>query len=103
MYEIERFMVDASSTSPAAPVTKAQRLALISAENGFYGELFVNVLGIFNIFGGYQRLDKTPDSGILHLYGEVAPEELPFMIRTGYDKLYIRDEKDLFINLTPLW
>jgi len=96
MYEIERFMTDASSLSLTTPGTKAQKLAFMSAENGFYGELLVSVLGIFNIFGGYQRLDKTPDSGILHLSGEVAPEELPFMIRAGYDKIYIQDEKDLF-------
>ncbi|MGE5796529.1 MAG: hypothetical protein ACM34N_07080 [Ignavibacteria bacterium] len=96
LYEIERFMTDASSQSLTSPVTKAQKLAFMPAENGYYGELLVNVLGTFNIFGSYQRLDKVSDSGILHLYGDIIPEELPFILRTGYDKLYIKDEKDLF-------
>ncbi|HVO75664.1 MAG TPA: hypothetical protein VMT35_16655 [Ignavibacteriaceae bacterium] len=96
LYEIERFETNASSQSLTSPVTKAQRLAFMPAENGYYGELFVSVLGTFNIFGGYQRLDKISNSGILHLNGEVAPEELPFLLRAGYDKLYIKNEKDLF-------
>lgn len=93
-YEIERFKVDTSSGSFSS---KARMLAGITeTANGFYGELGVNVLGLFNILGSYQRLDKYPDSGILHLSTEIAPEEAPFVARAGYDKINIMDEVDLF-------
>ena len=93
-YEIERFKAD---TSSGAFTSKAQTLAqLTETANGFYGELGVNVLGMFNILGSYQRLDKYPDSGILHLKTEIAPEEAPFVARVGYDKINIIDEVDLF-------
>jgi hypothetical protein len=64
--------------------------------NGFYGELGMNVLGLFNILGSYQRLDKYPTSGILHIGTEIAPDNFPLLARTGYDKVNIIDEKDLF-------
>jgi len=93
-YEIERFKVD---TSAGTFVSKAQLLSgLTNVGNGFYGELGINVLGLFNILGSYQRLDKHPTSGILHLGAEIAPENFPFLARTGYDKINIVDEKDLF-------
>lgn len=94
LYEIERFKVD---TSKGTFVSKAQLLSgTTDIGNGYYGELGVNVLGLFNILGSYQRLDKHPTSGILHLETEIAPEGMPFLARTGYDKINIIDEKDLF-------
>jgi hypothetical protein len=93
-YEIERFSVD---TAHGTFFSKAQLLS-DSADfgNGFYGELGINVLGVFNILGSYQRLDDYPTSGILHLGTEIAPESMPFLVRMGYDKIKIVDEKDLF-------
>lgn len=94
LYEIERFKAD---TSGIAFTSKARALATLNeTANGFYGELGVNVLGLFNIIGSYQRLDKYPDSGILHLGTEIAPEEAPIVARAGYDKINIMDEVDLF-------
>ena len=94
LYEIERFKVD---TSAGTFVSKAQFLAgSTDIGNGFYGELGMNVLGMFNILGSYQRLDKHPTSGILHLETEIAPESMPVLARAGYDKINIIDEKDLF-------
>lgn len=94
LYEVERFKFD---TTTGILKSKAQLLAQNSKlGNGYFGELSVNALGIFNILGSYQRLDKHPTSGILHIEGEVAPEGIPFLARTGYDKVNIIDEKDLF-------
>jgi hypothetical protein len=94
LYELERFRVD---TSAGTFVSKAQLLSgNIDVGNGFYGELGANVLGLFNILGSYQRLDKHPQSGILHLGTEIAPENFPFLARAGYDKRNIKDEADLF-------
>jgi len=96
LYEVERFNLDTSAVVPF-PRTKAQQLqAAANMSNGFYGELGVSVLNMFDIIGSYQRLDKNPTSGILHLGTEIAPEDVSFVVRAGYDKINIQDEKDLF-------
>ena len=96
LYEVERFNLDTSAVVPF-PRTKAQQLqAAANMSNGFYGELGVSVLSMFDIIGSYQRLDKNPTSGILHLGTEIAPEDVSFVVRAGYDKINIQDEKDLF-------
>jgi len=96
LYEVERFNLDTSAVVPF-PRTKAQQLqAAANMSNGFYGELGVSVLSMFDIIGSYQRLDKNPTSGILHLGTEIAPEDFSFVVRAGYDKINIQDEKDLF-------
>jgi len=94
MYELERFNFDKTSgvvTSKLALLKNATDIG-----NGFFGELFVSVLGYVNILGGYQRLDKHPTSGILHIASQIEPESLPFILRAGYDKINIEDEADLF-------
>ena len=93
MYEIERFKLD---TNKNTFTSKALMLNSIDAENGFYGELGINVLGLMNIIGSYQRLDKISNSGILHLTTDLSPKDGSFVLRAGYDKINIVDEKDLF-------
>lgn len=93
-YEIERFKED---TTAGIVSSKISRLAnMTTADNGFYGELGISVLGLFDILGNYQRLDKDPKSGILQLTASVMPEGTPVVARAGYDKINIQDEKDLF-------
>lgn len=94
LYEIERFKVDS-----AAGTFTSKALALKSItenQNGFYGDLLVRILGLFDIYGSYQRLDKSPKSGIMNLRTAIEPESAPFVLRAGYDKINIQDEKDLF-------
>ncbi len=94
MYEIERFKVDS-----ATGTFKSKALALNSiteSQNGFYGDLLIRVLGLFDIYGGYQRLDKEPKSGIMNLRSAIEPEGVPFVLRAGYDKINIQNEKDIF-------
>ncbi|MCJ7553131.1 MAG: hypothetical protein MUO34_04530 [Ignavibacteriaceae bacterium] len=93
-YELERFRVDPSTGLFSS---KIQQLAL-SADigDGWFGELGIRVLNLFDIIGSYQRLDKDSKSGILHLFTEIAPEEAPFVARAGYDKVRIQNEKDIF-------
>lgn len=94
LYEIERFKLDKST---GIVNSKIQQLAgMKSVGNGYYGELFITVLNTFDVLGSYQRLDKDPTSGILHISSEVAPEGIPYVARAGYDKINIRNEKDLF-------
>lgn len=93
LYEIERFQVNKYY---GTFTSKASKLDTIIADNGYYGELFIDVIGLLDVVGSYQRLDKVPNSGILHLVTEVAPNTLPFVARAGYDKINIQGEKDLF-------
>jgi len=93
-YELERFQFD----EPTATVhSKIQTLKNIqNVGNGYYGELLIRVLGTFDIIGSYQRLDDLRESGIFHATTEIAPEGIPYVVRAGYDKVNIKDEKDLF-------
>lgn len=93
-YEIERFKSDSVSRTYTG---KSLELANITENaNGFYGDLLIRVLNLFDIYGGYQRLDKNPKSGILNLRTAIEPEGASFVLRAGYDKVNIQDEKDLF-------
>lgn len=100
LYEIERFMVDGNGNNlnkKDGYISKAARLQnLADPGNGYYGELLVRVLNAFDILGSYQRLDKDPKSGILHLVTDISPKDGSYVARAGYDKIRIEDEKDLF-------
>lgn len=94
LYEIERFKGNPESNSY---ITKVDLVNSITEnQNGYYGELLIRVLNLFDILGSYQRLDKAPNSGILNLRTSIEPENVAFVLRAGYDKINIRDEKDLF-------
>lgn len=93
MYELERFNFDSVSGVSSKISTLAN---LKDVGNGFFGELFASVLGYVDILGSYQRFDKYPESGILHIASAVEPEGMPFILRAGYDKRNIKDEADLF-------
>jgi hypothetical protein len=104
LYEIEKFRLDTAFTLSGGTMvqtpqytSKARALKLSeNISNGWYGELGVNILGLFDILGSYQRLDKDPHSGILHLGTQIAPEGVPFVMRAGYDKINIEGESDVF-------
>jgi hypothetical protein len=101
LYEIEKLSVDTSSsrlffrqpqfTSKAYNLRHAGNVG-----NGWYSELEINISEMFNILGSYQRLDKNPYSGILHISAMAAPEEMPFVMRAGYDKINIEGSSDVF-------
>ena len=87
LYEIERYTENVSS--------KASMLEYLNAaENGYYGELGISILGTLNVIGGLQKLDNH-DGGILHLTADVAPSGFSFIARAGYDKVFI-DGADVF-------
>jgi len=101
----KKIIVDNPSDMPEAgdierveePYVKAQILKNAGdAGNGWYGELLITVLGTLDILGSYQRLDKDPKSGILHLTTNVMPDGMPYVFRAGYDKINIQDEADIF-------
>jgi hypothetical protein len=98
LYDIERFSAVYNSKNGSTTVfSKINELrSMTDPENGFFGALSLDVLHYIDVYGGYQRLDKLPTSGILNLRGEVAPTDMPFVARAGYDKINIIDESDLF-------
>lgn len=94
LYEIERFKADPINQTY---FTKVNQLNFINENlNGYYGDLILRVFNLFVVNGSYQRLDKLPNSGILNLRTTIEPENFSFVLRAGYDKINIRDEKDLF-------
>ncbi|MBL1214845.1 MAG: hypothetical protein HND52_15920 [Ignavibacteriae bacterium] len=95
LYEIERFNLDRSSGTVSSKI-KSMTLGTNKSSNGWHGQLFVDVLGMFNILGSYQRLDELPNSGILHLATNILPEDAPYVARAGYDKRGIGNESAIF-------
>ena len=93
-YEVERFKVDSSNATFSSKVNMLN--SITENRNGFYGDLLVRVLNLFDIYGSYQRLDKESKSGELNLRSAIEPEGAPFVIRAGYDKINIQSEKDIF-------
>lgn len=94
LYEIERFKANAPTNSYLTKISSLNNIT--DNQNGYYGDLLVRVLNLFDIMGSYQRLDKAPNSGILNLRTAIEPENASFVLRAGYDKINIRNEKDLF-------
>lgn len=93
-YEIERYQYDTASGIYSSMETKLANMT--NPDNGYFGELYVNALGLFYVLGTYERLDKTPYSGILHFEANAAPENLPVVIKAGYDKVNISSETEIF-------
>ncbi|MHB1686874.1 MAG: hypothetical protein ACYCVH_05840 [Ignavibacteriaceae bacterium] len=94
LYEVERYKFDTTSQTFSSKITTLTNMT--SPDNGYFGELDVNALGLFYVIGSYERLDKTPNSGRLHIDAEAMPQSLPVMARAGYDKINITNEKDIF-------
>ncbi len=90
LYEIQRYNGEAFTS-------KATLLANITdPDNGVFGELSLHFMGLLDVTGSYQRLDKTPNSGILHMVANVSPQGFSLVARAGYDKLNIGNESQLF-------
>ena len=93
MYEIQRYQFD---TTNGSFTSKADLLAsMTNPDNGYFGELGLHFLGLLDIIGSYERLDKTPNSGILHLFANVSSEGMPVVVRGGYDKTNIGSESQI--------
>ncbi|MHB8580997.1 MAG: hypothetical protein ACYDA4_14230 [Ignavibacteriaceae bacterium] len=93
MYEIQRYQFD---TATGTFSSKADLLSSITnPDNGYFGELDIHFLGLLDVIGSYQHLDKTPDSGILHFVANVSPEGMPIVVRGGYDKTNIGAETQI--------
>lgn len=93
-YEIERFRLDKQT---GLVTSKIQQLKFAEEQtNGYYGELYASIMGMFRVVGSFQKLDRQPKSGILHVAGELTSKDFPYMIRAGYDKVNIENIGDIF-------
>lgn len=85
-YEKERFV---SHNDPAANTilqSKANTLRKTKSSEGYYGELWVSVLGTLNIVGGYYSPVGVRNAGILHLELETGNALPGIYLSGGYDK-----------------
>lgn len=91
-YEVEKARVVNSIT-----VTK-QNLLLqrISREQGYYGELFGDVIKIVKLLGTFERIDGAPNSGRLHLAALLSNAIPRISARGIYDKNGVEDFWDAF-------
>ena len=93
-YEIQRFQTD---TANGTFTSKASILASMNdSGNGYAMELGINIAGLFNISGYYDRSDMDPNSGVLHISAEINPTDGFFIARAGYDKINFQGKGDLF-------
>lgn len=92
LYEIERYRD--MGGFPAGKVMALE--AITNADNGWFGALRADVLNYATVYGSYQRLDKTPNSGILQLKADLSPKDGAYVLYAGYDKTGIQNESELF-------
>lgn len=91
-YELERYQLGGNKFT-----SKARMLAATKTPGpGYFGSLTIDLVGAIQAYGQYQRLDNDPTSGILHI-GASTGEKIPLItVDAGYDKKYIKDNKDVF-------
>ncbi len=94
LYEIQRYSLDTANGTYSSKATLLENIT--NPDNGVFGELDLHFMGLLDVIGSYQRLDKTPQSGILHLYANVSTQGMPVVVRAGYDKLNIGNETAIF-------
>ena len=93
-YEIERYNLDSTNKILKS---KAQKLnGIISPGPGYFADLSIGILNSLYIRGAFEKLDNDPNGGNLHL--ETSTNKLipSVVIEAGYDKINIKDGKDVF-------
>jgi len=91
-YEIERY-----KPVEGFVFRKDQSLALVQDETkGVFGELAGHILNTIRLVGNFQRLDQTPNSGILHLAADSGDKIPVLALQANYDKMGIETVNDAF-------
>jgi hypothetical protein len=86
LYEIQRINIDPTTN---AIQSKIHSVSQQKADNGIFGDLMLNFSDIVRIYGSYQELDNTPQSGLLRLAVNILPSSQQFFVRGGLDKVNI--------------
>ena len=92
-YEIRRY----EPLEGGSIFRKDSSLMLIQDETkGIFGELVGHVLNTIRLVGNFQRLDQTPNSGILHIAAD-SGDRIPLLaLQAAYDKMGIETLNDAF-------
>lgn len=90
-YEMERFVpLNPSLVDPLAllvgSVYKVNTLAQAKKSDGYYGELWISILGTFNAIGGYYSPIGVKNAGVFHLELETGNALPGVLLIGGYDK-----------------
>ena len=93
MYEINRFQYDPATQGL---LSSYKSLSTVNSDNGNFGSLKMEVLNLLKVYGSYERLDKTPESGVLDIKAEVSTDKMPVVARAGYTKTNITNEGAMF-------
>jgi len=92
-YEIQRYQ----PLENGSLFRKDQSLAFVQDETkGVFGELAGHILNTIRLVGNFQRLDQTPNSGILHLAADSGDKIPVLALQANYDKMGIETLNDAF-------
>ena len=92
-YEIERY----KPVAGGVVYRKDESLALIQENTkGVFGELAGHILNTITLVGNFQRLDQTPNSGVLHLAADTGDKIPVLALQANYDKMGIETANDAF-------
>jgi hypothetical protein len=86
LYELERNLPNG--------LDKRSRLAESKASTGYFGLLGGQIAGLFSLAGSFQKQDKIPDSGILHLEARLMDLVPDVHFIAYYDKTNIETFED---------
>lgn len=86
LYEIERININPTTNEVRS---KIHTLSQQEADNGIFGDLMLNFSDIVRIYGSYQELDNTPNSGLMRIGVNILPSSQQFFIRGGIDKVNV--------------
>jgi len=86
LYEIERINIDPSTNQIRS---KIHAVSQQKADNGIFGDLMLNFSDIVRIYGSYQELDNTPNSGLMRIGVNILPSSQQFFVRGGIDKVNV--------------
>ncbi len=85
-YEMERYVPNTDPGFDPYNVPKVQRLKASGKSEGYYGELWISILGTFNAIGGYYSPVGIDNAGIFHLELETGNAIPGILLMGGYDK-----------------
>ncbi|MBI3578132.1 MAG: hypothetical protein HY089_01810, partial [Ignavibacteriales bacterium] len=86
-YEMERYVPNTDPLyDPFYGNYKTLRLGAAKKSEGYYGELWISILGTFNAIGGYYSPVGIDNAGIFHLELETGNAIPGILLMGGYDK-----------------
>lgn len=86
LYEKERYLPFNDPAALTVLVSKSQTLKNTKAAEGYYGELWLSLLGTFNVVGGYYTPVGVKNAGTIHLELETGNALPGIVLIGGYDK-----------------